>query len=36
MWPYLQMWFPLYTFALGAAIYFSVVPLIMSYGKPHR
>jgi hypothetical protein len=30
MWPYLQMWFPLYTAALGAAIYFSVVPLIMS------
>jgi hypothetical protein len=33
MWPYLQMWFPLFTAAFGVAIYFSVVPLIMSYGE---
>ena len=36
MWPYLQMWFPLYAVGLGAAIYFSVVPLIMWQGKLHR
>jgi hypothetical protein len=36
MWPYLQMWSPLYAVALGAAIYFSVVPLMMSLGKLHR
>jgi hypothetical protein len=36
MWPYLQMWFPLFTAASGVAIYFSVVPLIMSLGKLHR
>jgi len=35
MWPYLQTWFPLYTAALGAAAYFSVVSLIMSHGKHH-
>jgi hypothetical protein len=35
MWPYLQMWFPLYTFALGVAVYFSVMSLIMSHEKRH-
>jgi hypothetical protein len=35
MWPYLQMWFPLYAGVLGAAVYFGAVSFILSYGKPH-
>jgi hypothetical protein len=34
MWPYLQMWFPLYTAAMGVAIYFGVMAFVMSRGKP--
>jgi hypothetical protein len=35
MWLYLQIWFPLYTVALSAAVYFGAVSFIMSHGKPH-
>jgi hypothetical protein len=35
MWPYLQMWFPLYSTALGIAICAGVAAFIMSLGKPH-
>ncbi len=35
MWPYLQMWFPLYTTALGIAICVGVAAFVMSLGKPH-
>jgi hypothetical protein len=34
MWPYVQMWFPLLTIALTAAICFGVVSFIMGHAKP--
>jgi len=36
MWSYVQMWVPLLTIALAAAICFSVVSFIMGRAKPHR
>ncbi len=33
MWPYLQMWFPLFTVTLGIAICFGVASFVMSQGK---
>ena len=36
MWLYVQMWFPLLTIALTAAICFSVASLIMGQAKPQR
>jgi hypothetical protein len=36
MWPYVQMWFPLLTIALTAAICLTVVSFIMGQGKIHR
>ena len=37
MWFYVQMWFPLLTIALTAAICFSVVSFIMGRGvKPRQ
>jgi hypothetical protein len=36
MWPYVQMWFPLLTVALTAAICFAVVSFIMGQGRIHR
>jgi hypothetical protein len=35
MWPYLQIWFPLYATALGIAICAAVAAFVMSHGKPH-
>ena len=36
MWPYIQMWFPLLTIALTAAICVSVVSFIVGHAKsPH-
>jgi len=35
MWPYLQMWVPLFTATLGVAICFGVAAFVMSHGKPH-
>jgi hypothetical protein len=35
MWPYLQMWFPLFAVALSAAICFGVASVIMGHVKPH-
>src|SRR5437016_6127624 len=35
MWPYLQMWFPLFTATLGVSICFGVAAFVMSHGKPH-
>jgi len=34
MWFYVQMWFPLLTIALAAAICFSVVSFIMGHAQP--
>jgi hypothetical protein len=34
MWPYLQMWFPLFTAALGVAICLGVAAFVMSQQKP--
>ena len=36
MWSYVQMWFPLLTSALTAAICFSVASFIMGQTKPQR
>jgi hypothetical protein len=36
MWLYLQMWFPLVTVALAAAICFGVASVIMGRAKPGR
>ncbi len=36
MWFYVQMWFPLLTIALTAAICFSVASFIMGHTKPQR
>jgi hypothetical protein len=36
MWLYVQMWFPLLTIALTAALCFCVVSFIMGHTKPHR
>jgi hypothetical protein len=36
MWFYVQMWFPLLTIALTAAICFSVASFIMGRPKPQR
>jgi hypothetical protein len=36
MWPYLQMWFPLFTAALGVAICLSIAAFVMSHGTLHR
>jgi len=36
MWAYLQMWFPLLTVALTAAICLSTVSFIMGQSKPQR
>jgi hypothetical protein len=35
MWSYVQMWSPLLTVALAAAICLSVVSFIMGKAKPH-
>ncbi len=35
MWPYLQMWFPVLTIALSAAICVSIASFFMRQGKPH-
>jgi hypothetical protein len=35
MWSYVQMWSPLLTIALAAAICVGVVSFIMSQTKPH-
>ena len=35
MWFYAQMWFPLLTVTLIAAICFSVVSFVMGHAKPH-
>jgi hypothetical protein len=35
MWSYVQMWSPLLTIALAAAICLSVVSFIMGQAKPH-
>jgi hypothetical protein len=36
MWPYVQMWLPVLTIALTAAICFSVASFIMGHTKPQR
>jgi hypothetical protein len=36
MWFYVQMWFPLLTITLTAAICLTVVSFIMGQGKVHR
>jgi hypothetical protein len=36
MWPYVQMWFPLLTITLTAAICLTVVSFIMGQEKAHR
>ena len=36
MWVHVQMWFPLLTIALTAAICFCVASFIMGYTKPQR
>jgi hypothetical protein len=36
MWFYVEMWFPLLTIALTAAICLSVVSFIVAQAKPHR
>ena len=35
MGPYLQMWVPLFTVAIAAAICFSVASFVMSRQAPH-
>ena len=35
MWLYLQMWFPVLTIALSAAICVSVASFFMTQPKPH-
>jgi hypothetical protein len=36
MWIYVQLWFPLLTVALTAAICFSVVSFIVGQSRPQR
>jgi hypothetical protein len=36
MWFYVQMWFPLLTIALTAAICFGVASFMMAHTKPQR
>jgi hypothetical protein len=35
MWPYLQMWVPLFSVGLAAAVCFGVASFVMSHEKPH-